>query len=138
MGTGSLVNQDGVTLVRLRGNLTLGFGEVPAAGNAARVAVGVGVTTAEAFAIGATAIPSPLADAEWDGWLWHTFAPLVALTNAIEQSEGTSAVRIDVDSRAMRKLTVDMVVFAAIEVENLSGVTDVRALFDSRMLLKLP
>ncbi|OJJ27663.1 hypothetical protein, partial [Campylobacter concisus] len=73
-----------------------------------------------------------------DGWLWHTFAPLLALTNAIDQAEGTVAARFDVDSRAMRKLTVDMVVFAAIEVENLSGVTDVRALFDSRMLLKLP
>ena len=130
---GALVAIGRATLVRFRGFLSL----IQSAGTALdgfTGAVGIGVTTSEAFAVGTSAVRLPETDADWDGWLWHTFFD-TRVPGATAGGEGF-VVRMQMDSKAMRKLTQDDVVFGAIEVGEVgTGVLSWQ--FNSRMLLKL-
>ena len=61
------------TIVRSRGNLTVQpqsfSADVTIVG-----AFGIGLVTAEALAIGITALPTPFRDSDWGGWIvWQAF-----------------------------------------------------------------
>ena len=92
----------GVTLVRSRGAGQYRFR--PAAANDVHV-VGVGliVVNSDAFAIGATAIPSPTDDIDAE-WIYHRiFAPAVAF-EAYASGLNEFTEYFEFDSKAMRKL----------------------------------
>jgi len=92
-----------------------------------QLAVGIGVQSAQAVAAGA--LPCPLTDAGWGGWLLHW----VAQTSA--QSSNSWFDRELVDSRAMRKVQEGDSVFLSVE----TPATNVNTLdysFFGRMLFK--
>ena len=64
-------------------------------------------------------MPTPFTEADWDGWLWHEFFDVRALTATIADGVNAfSAVsRVVIDSKAMRKGWDDKV--------TLVGVTEV-------------
>ena len=99
----------------------------------------MGIVTADAFAIGITAVPVPLSDKEWEGWLYHRIFDLHTVTATIADGVNAYAIaqRFEVDSKAMRKVGVNEVLFAVFEVVE-SNASQIDVFFDTRMLLKLP
>ena len=128
-----------LTVTRLRGLFKYSLRSADAAGSGFSGAVGIGIVSADAFGVGVTAVPKPFADAQWPGWLWHHFfhttAPIGALSASNDQSVGETSVVID--SKAMRKLRLNEVLFAVAELNEVTSASVLVALV-SRVLVKLP
>ena len=121
-----------MTVVRLRGNFTFGVVTAAAAADGMTGAIGVGICTEEAFAIGITAVPTPITDADRDIWMYHRF---FSIHRTIDTDP--RPVDFEVDSKAMRKLPEGMVIYAVAEVVEVGTVT-AEVYFDSRLLFKIP
>ena len=137
--TGQTVQTGGNTMIRTRGELVAGLTLVTTANDGfSRVAFGLGIVTAEAFAIGVTAMPSPLDDITWPGWFeFGTFGLFQPVAGDVADSL-TAQIRIPIDSKAMRKLDQGTVLFGAIEVADEVGAATLTAKLNTRTLLKLP
>ena len=146
LGVGLQAIVSGLTIVRTRGNLSLFLVTADAEGSGFNGAFGLGVVSENAFGVGVTAVPHPIADDDWDGWFYHRkfalFAP-AAITAAGSAKEWSGiggvagAIQIDVDSKAMRKFKESDVVVAVLETTEV-GTSIMRVAFDSRTLVKLP
>jgi len=136
-GVGQLV--DGETLVRVRGVASVFLNSFTAAGDGFFGAMGIAITTDEAFASGAGAVPSPLNDVDWDGWLWHSFFDVRGVSGTIGDGVNANAVyqRIEIDSKAMRKWKAGTTLFGIVDqIESGTAIAEVNA--DCRILVKLP
>ena len=92
------------TIVRIRGDLSVFLTSVAADGDGFSGAVGLGIVTADAFAIGPTACPGAFTDPAWDGWMWHSYFYVFGPSQAAAEGAQPAAVqRITIDSKAMRK-----------------------------------
>ena len=145
LGLGAAAQGDGLTVARIRGEFMAYLHAAAAINDGYVGAVGIGLTTQSAFAIGITAVPTPITDLDWDGWLWHSFFALksggvIAAAVAGDQlqvNDTAAAVRLPVDTKAMRKITSEGLIYAAAEVTE-SGTASMRIHFNSRMLSMLP
>jgi len=99
-----------VTLVRIRGVITFFFDSVTAAADAWTVAVGIGLIATDAFTAGA--LPDPLADDLWEGWMWHHYLHMVVPAGT---TANLAPVRLEIDSKAMRKVDPGMTLFGITE-----------------------
>jgi len=144
-GIGSTSGVDGLTLVRTRGELMMYLTSADAVNAGFHGAFGVGVVTADAFTIGVTAVPTPIADEDWNGWFYHRYVslhapgPIAVATAAQETLQNATfagALRVEVDSKAMRKIPENMTTFCAIELEEI-GASGLEWLYNSRELVKL-
>ena len=126
---------DGLTIVRTRGEMLFSLRSTSAVGEGFLVGAALGIVTNDAFAVGVTAVPSPIDDIDWDGWYWHQ---LVHLFEAVGVSDDgiTTNARIQIDSKAMRKIGVNETAFMVIEGAEV-GTSVVAAFGLTRMLLKL-
>ena len=136
---------DGETHVRLRGALNLFLTLCDAAGNGFTGAFGVGIVNVKAFAAGTGSLLAPLSEEDWDGWIYHRYFGLfaggpIAAATAMDQTSAvnptSAALNVEVDSKAMRKLKLDDVIYAAIEVVEV-GTAAMEFGFNSRTLSKL-
>ena len=143
-GTGMVALVDGITLIRTRGELLMWLVTANAAGDGYHGAFGIAKATAAAFTSGIASVPTPITEDSWDGWLYHRFFSIHSVgaigvsTAADEQNQSnnvTAALRIEVDSKAMRKIDIDEVFYAAIEVTE-HGTADMEWAFNSRTLVK--
>ena len=93
------------TLVRVRGYLHVVLNSVSAIGAGFKGASGLGMVSVDAFTAGATAVPGPLSDLDWPGWLWHSFWDVRGVTATIADGVNAKTVSqyIEIDSKAMRK-----------------------------------
>ena len=136
IGSGSEVLQDGVTLVRTRGyvNLVQTLGDASLSGFTG--AVGLGLVGKPAFTAGVGSVPTPITEADWEGWIWHQLFDIrVPVAAAVGDTGGN--LRFEIDAKAMRKTGLQEVLYFAIEVtETANAAMTVRA--GSRMLFKLP
>ena len=144
--TGSQFGSDGLTMIRTRGELLLVLTAATAAQDGFHGAFGLGLVTAQAFTAGAASLPSPLDEKDWDGWYYHRFYSCIAggtVAGATTSSQRNqvnataAAIRIEVDSKAMRKGSTDMITFAALQSVEIGGAT-MRFMYNSRELIKLP
>ena len=123
--------EDPGTLIRSRGLVTL---ELPSYAADALVfgAFGAGIVSAEALAVGITAVPHPYRDADWGGWMiWQA----IGMRFEFNDATGTflASWNYDVDSKAMRKVGPNEAwVFVA---ESQSGAFSIHE--SVRLLLKL-
>ncbi len=125
-------NVDTGTVVRSRGEV----GIVPAS-FAADVeivgAYGIGIVSTQAFGIGITAIPHPFTDSDWDGWfVWRSFNYALEFQDAAGVRDATH--RLEIDSKAMRKLEGDYTMVAVAESQSVAF----RISAPVRHLFKLP
>ena len=136
LGFGAAAVVDGLTLIRLRGDIEIILMGASGISNGYAGAMGIGIVTAEAFAAGATAMPDPVADLEWDGWLWHQF---IQVHSDIIKSTTLNIPNqhYSVDSKAMRKLRLGDTIFMSSEFIE-SGTATMDIWFNSRLLVKLP
>ena len=145
-GVGLTGSGQEVTAVRIRGSFTALLRAASAPENGFRCTIGIGKVTSAAFAVGVTALPSPLdGEPDWDGWMYHQFFQLIGssiIDGSVMDSEdvvnATSAVyRADIDTKAMRKLQSDEIIMGVIEVAEI-GTATMSFSADTRMLIKLP
>ena len=137
--------QDGVTLVRLRGECLMMLKTSSAAGDGYTGAVGVAVSTVDATTVGVTAVPNPIDDEDWDGWLYHRYFSLASgavIAAGVSSDDDlvnatSAALRFEVDSKAMRKLSENDAIYASIQVVENSAAT-MSAWFNSRTLFMVP
>jgi len=137
---------DGLTLIRLRGEFLFRLVTATAVGDGYFGAVAMGIFTDAALTIGITALQTPITDETWDGWMWHQYFTCVAQgqisaagvsLSAGQQDATTAAVRIEVDSKAMRKIPVGMSLAVVLEVTQDATATALWN-FNTRSLTKLP
>jgi len=134
----SLVGQQEATIVRIRGYLELLLITSDAAEGGFQGGFGIALTTAEAVAAGVAAVPGPVTDAEWDGWIVHRFFSIHTVTATIADGVNARGVRfgVDIDSKAMRKMNDGQSLFAVLEsTEDVNA--SLRMHFDSRVLVML-
>jgi len=105
---------EGTTIVRLRGELLIS--STLTSGDSAEYALGIGITSAEAFAVGVTALPSPITDGFWPGWFVHQWCSVGSISSSTTQD--TQNARFELDSKAMRKFVRGQVCFAVVEMDN--------------------
>ena len=132
-------SQQKVTLVRTRGVVSLQLGSGAAIFDGFQGAVGIGIVSLPAFTAGIASMPTPRSDVGWPGWLWHSFFDLRTLSATFSDGVNggpAAAVRLEVDSKAMRKFAEDQVIFGAIEVVE-QGTSTMRILAETRLLYKL-
>ncbi len=126
----------GVTLIRTRGWASFHFDPTSIA-DTFNVGIGLGVYSSDAFTIGATAMPGPLTDADYD-WIFHTtlvFGPAFSATE-----DGTNIRNnhwLEVDSKAMRKIKPNQTIGWIAEGDVLSGGGTVDLSVSTRYLFKL-
>jgi len=127
-----------VTIVRLRGFVAMYQQVSSTAGTGFFGAHGIGLVSNEAVAVGATAVPGPLSEDDWDGWLWHSYFDVRAITGTIADGVNSASVvqRTVIDSKAMRKFDPAMTLIGVTEVvESNAGTLEVQG--SSRMLIKV-
>ena len=144
-GTAVQATVDGQTLIRTRGELVVYVTAVTNSGEGFFGAFGIAKATSAAVLAGVASVPTPATEDAWDGWLYHRYltivsgGPIAAATAAQEQNQGNanlSSMRLEVDSKAMRKIDVNEAFYAVLEVTELGTATLVWH-FNSRMLFKL-
>jgi len=135
---------DSQTLIRTRGELLLFLRLATNSADGFVGAFGIAKATTAAALAGAASVPTPLTEDTWDGWLYHTYfalltgGPIAAATAAQETDQVNNvvaALRIAVDSKAMRKIDADESFYAAIEVTEV-GTAEMTWAFQSRLLVK--
>ena len=143
--TSAVTGGDGVTLVRTRGQLLLFCRTADAALAGFTGAFGIAVATTAAIVAGAAAVPTPISEQGWDGWLyWHAIQLIsagvvdgTAVLDELQPNVMSFAQRIEIDSKAMRKIKEDESIYAVLEVQE-DGASIMNWYVDTRMLFKLP
>jgi len=138
IGQTSLV--DGLTIARIRGSFAF-FLDTATSDNDGflSLAVGIGIVTTPAFLVGITAMPSPLTEIEWEGWMYHKLVSGVYRADQVDElgNAGSSEVRVDIDTKAMRKLDSEETVFGAVELGLETGTATGIFSAHTRMLIML-
>ncbi len=117
---GSQALADGLTLVRIRGEFNFFLSTISASLDGfLDVALGIANVTENAFGIGTTAVPDPRVDIGWDGWIYHYTGSIFGPSATVDNSLGPAAIRLQIDSKAMRKIkSTDVLIgVAAVGVE---------------------
>ena len=136
LGSALAFSQDGLTLVRTRGLFSANLTAASAAANGYHGAVGIGLATAAAVAVGITAVPTPITEQGWDGWIW--WSPIFAYSGRADEVEGGSGTNsLVIDTKGMRKIKEEDSLYAAIEITEV-GAASLFISLDCRMLFKLP
>ena len=130
----------GLTLVRLRGEMAIGQTLCTTIGDGFdSVGVGFCIVSENAAAVGATAVPHPIADMGWDGWLFHHLWAGFFCYNTTEEGQSEmDASRQVIDSKAMRKWTETDVLVGMIELGVETGAATLKFSANTRILAKLP
>ena len=64
---------EGLTIVRIRGRFMAFLVSATAQLDGFSGAFGIGLVTNQAFAAGGGSVPGPVADDDWDGWMFHQY-----------------------------------------------------------------
>ena len=133
---GAVPSAEGLTIVRIRGTFLAYLVTVGSNNDGFKGAVGIGIVTDEAFTAGIASIPAPFSDEEDELWIWHSFFHIIGASTSSPSQQPAATVRLEVDSKAMRKFPVGNTLFAAVEVVE-SGVVSGESHIDTRTLVKL-
>ena len=128
----------GMTIVRTRGMFNAVLAVAASAGDGYQGAFGIGMATTAAILSGIAAVPTPITEAESDGWLyWAPVSCHAGDATAGSRNWDQASQRLEVDSKAMRKFGDQLSIYAAIELVEI-GVAELDVFFDSRVLVMLP
>ncbi len=145
-GTAVQATVDGQTLIRTRGELLMWL-RAPTvnSGDGFHGAFGIAKATTAAIVAGAASVPTPITEEAWDGWLYHRYFSLfsggpiavaTAAQEALQTNNVTAALRIEVDSKAMRKQDANEGFYAVLQTV-IHGDPEMEWAFNCRMLFKL-
>ena len=136
--TSAQAQANGLTIVRLRGELLVMVTAGASVLDGFEGAFGICIVSENAFGAGVGSVPSPIADIGWDGWFAYQMFQVKVVTATIgEGVNAPSAVaRYEIDSKAMRKFKATDTVIAILEVTEVGAAT-LAAQFRSRILVKI-
>ena len=137
VGSGIAPAVEGLTCVRIRGELLGTLITATGSLDGFRGAFGIGIVSSTAFGVGIGSVPTPITDQAFENWLYWTPLQVIAHISTEADFGLEAALRMTVDSKAMRKFPSDMVIYSAMEVVEV-GAAVMDLSFDSRMLVKLP
>ena len=137
VATGQQATEDGLTLIRVRGHVTIDVTAVPLlSANFFRLAMGLCIVSENAAGVGITAVPQPLTDIGWDGWLWHWTGIAGVVPGTVRSTVG-GVVSVEVDSKAMRKFKLSDILVGVIEVVETGDAGTIITQWQTRILAKL-
>ena len=126
----SLATETAATIVRIRGYVQVILTVGTSAGDGFQCAVGLGLIEDTAFSIGITALPGPISDPEWPGWMYHKYFSIRSLgVQDAAINAQSNVLRFEIDSKAMRKEKAGQTFFGmweTIETGTASGLFDGR------------
>jgi len=133
LGSGTIAGTDGLTIGRIRGfaQITLDTAGTSADGYVG--ALGFCIVSENAFGVGITAIPHPVTDAEWDGWMWHQFW---RVSGGLGTGDFSGVHNIIIDCKAKRKIPEPNVLVAVVETSEI-GTATMSIFLDTRLLAYL-
>ena len=134
---------DSLTQVRLRGELVINLLTAAAQGDGFHGAFGIAKATTAAVVAGIASLPQLITEEAWDGWLYFRYFSVLSggiIAQGVSADEDivnsvTAALRVEVDSKAMRKFDINESLFAAIEVVEI-GTATANWSFNCRTLVK--
>ncbi len=121
------------TIIRLRGHL-LAYMTGTALINAG-YDVSFGICMVENRALSVSAVPGPRDDQDWDGWILHRHFSLKSTGSASVDFQ-TTQVRLELDSKAMRKARDNETLVGIIQMEE-AGSADMSWSVQTRLLSML-
>ena len=127
---------EGLTIVRIRGTFLIFLTSVGSNVDGLTGAVGIGIVTDEAIAAGVAAVPTPFSDDDDELWMWHHYFHCIGASTSSPSQQPAATVRMEIDSKAMRKLPQGNSLFAAVEVVE-TGVIAGNSFLNTRILVKL-
>ncbi len=138
IGSGVTPSIPNLTVMRIRGTLLVSLTGADAQRSGFQMTFGIGIATADAFAVGPTALPGPFEDSDWPGWLWLGGLDMRTAVHVLAVGDPTiNPARVEIDSKSMRKFRLNEVLFMAVDAEESGTATlDIRGM--TRLLLKLP
>ena len=98
---GALVFDGAATILRCRGTIQAQLDESKQVGDVTTLTFGLGIVSADAFALGPTSFPDPGDEAQYS-WLWWYEMKLRAAVAAGEEAYGASCHVVELDTKAMR------------------------------------
>ncbi len=123
------------TIVRCRGWVHIQMDRsAEAAEDKAIVNFGIAVVEARALSIGVTAMPLPGTNAEFP-FLWMGIATLASPTTLTEDEGGARFQRLELDTKAMRKVRAGHVLVFITQVQNVTGTSEIEFWGCVRVLL---
>ena len=139
LGGAVQVVPEGSTLVRTHGSFQAYLASANAIDSGFHAALGITLVSNEAFNAGSAAIPDPLLDVDWEGWLFHRLFDLHAVdaapaTNPVNQ---LTSIQFAFDSKAMRKFDVGLSLVGMLGTAENGTSAAMGVWFDSRVLIKL-
>ena len=142
LGSALSSSEDGLTVVRIRGELLVYMLLATTSNDGFSGAFGIGLASEAAVTAGAASVPTPITESSADMWLYHRFfsvkSPVAFASGAAQDGPSlATSFRLEVDSKAMRKLIQEDALYAMIEVAEV-GTASIEVHFDSRILVKLP
>ncbi len=136
---GAAASLPDLTLQRIRGEVNAALDTTGAVLEGfTRVAFGIANVSENAAGIGSTAIPHPITDIDWDGWIWHWIGSIYTVASAPTDSEGTANVRILIDNKAQRKVHAGDTLVGMVEVAGEVGTAQMQVNLNTRVLDMLP
>ncbi len=124
------------TVLRLMGEILVFPTAAPVAGDDATITIGVGIVTADAAALGTTAMPDPQAEPNFP-WLWWKSIPVGYNNASVTQGEAAAgASRVTWESKAMRRVKGGQAIAIIAQYGDLSGTPPITVVLGAtRMLL---
>ncbi len=117
---GSVLFTGPATILRVRGAVQASFDSTVQNTDQMRLVFGLGIVSTDAATLGASAVPDPGGEAEYP-WLWWGSMQLRASANAAEGAWGTQAQKLEVDSKAMRRVKPGESLLWVVEVASVTG-----------------
>ena len=137
----ALGKEEKATLVRLHGLLAGTLSRAVSAGDGMSGAVGIGLVSNDAAAVGATAIPGPFSDPSWPGWWFHQYFDLRGVAaQTIGQDVARNAgldLHMPLDSKAMRIMGSAETLVGVFEVGTETGDAQINWSAQTRILVKM-
>jgi len=124
-GVASIAFTEPGTILRMIGEYTLAFNVAPTALDAAKVTLGLGIISADAFAAGTTALPDPAGNPEWP-WMYWAEHQMFAAGSAADPAGEAASVRRFFDSGSMRKVKPSENLVFIVQYSDLTGTPPIR------------
>ena len=133
-GGGGVSTGAQATVLRTRGYVQAIMDSTKQVGDTMLLTFGLGIVSSDAFAVGGGSLPDPLGDADYP-WLWWGEMFLEAELAAAQEAWGGSAQRLEVDSKAMRRLAPSQTLAWVVQATQVAGAPAVSVTFGTTRVL---
>ena len=132
---GSVQFAEPATVLRMLGEYVLMNTGPLTAGDRAKVAVGIGVVSTDAFNLGATAMPDPAGEADYPWLYWAEHQMFTPVGGTIDPNAAGMSLRRSFDIRSMRKMKPRESLAAMVEYGDGAGTPPLQFLFSQTRVL---